>query len=165
MLIAAGLIALGGGAYVWAQAVADPPDLAACELHVREKLPSGVAYRRVDVVREDTGPLSPAVFRRQAGPSASVHGLGEAEKLSDLADEVQAKMGHLALRRMSLTYQRSDEAKPRTQICAFRLAEGKLERSDTLNGRATSRIGEGIDFLADRGKWARQSRPKHSCCL
>lgn len=165
IVVAAAIVAMGGGAYVWARSANDAPDLAACELHVRSNLPSGVGYRRIDVTRVDTPPLTPAAFREQAGASASVHGLGEAEKLRDLADELDAKAGRLTLRRMVLIYQLDHEAKPREQVCAFRLSEGKLQSAETLNGYATSKTGEAIDFLADRGKWARQSRPKHSCCL
>lgn len=160
-----GILLLGGGAYSWAQKASDARDLAACELHVRARLPSGISFRRIDVTREDTGPLSPAAFKKQAGVSSSVHGLGEAEELRDLADELAAKAGRLSLRRMVLTYQLGNEAQPRTQVCAFRLEGGKLQSAETLNANATSRTGEAIDFLADRGKWARQSRPKHSCCL
>ena len=165
MLIAVGIVAAGSGAYVWAQASGDPPDLVACEMHVRSKLPPGAMYQRIDVTRQDTGPLSPEAFRQQAGVSASVHGLGEAEELRDLADELSAKAGRLALRRMVLTYQRGSEAQPRQQVCAFRLSEGRLQSAETLNEHAMSKTGVSIDFLADRGKWARQSRPKHSCCL
>ena len=148
-----------------AQLASDPPDLAACELHVRSHLPAGVAYRRIAATSEDTAPLSLAAFRDQAGASASVHGLGEAEELRDLADELAAKTRRLSLRRMILTYQLNGETQPRTQVSAFRLSDGKLQDAKTLNANATSRTGEAIEFLADRGKWSRQSRPKHSCCL
>lgn len=148
-----------------ARLASDSPDLAACELHVRSRLPAGVAYRRIGVTSEDTAPLSFVGFKEQAGASASVQGLGEAEKLRDLADELAAKAGRLSLRRMVLTYQFDGEVRPRKQICAFRLSEGQLQDAKTLNTNATSRTGEAIEFLADRGKWARQSRPRHSCCL
>lgn len=159
-------IVIGGSAFAWANSPANiPPDLSACELHVRSRLPVGKEYRRIDVTRTDTAPQSFADFKEQAGVSASVHGLGEAEKLRDLADELAAKAGRLSLRRMVLTYQLDGEAQPRKQICAFRLSDGQLQDASTLNANATSKTGDAIDFLADRGKWARQSRPKHSCCL
>lgn len=156
--------ALSGGASALVQSNT-PPDLAACELHVRSNLSSGVGYRRVSVTRVDSGPLTPAEFKRQAGASASVHGLGEAEELRDLADEMMAKSGRLALRRMVLTYQLDGERQPREQVCAFRLSEGALANADTLNANATSQTGKAIELLADRKKWARQTKPKHSCCL
>lgn len=159
------LTAAGCGAYAWAQQASTRPDLAACELHVRAKLPAGTGYHRIGVTRNDSPPLSPAAFKKQTGASASVHGLGEAEELRELADELEAEAGRLSLRRLTLTYQLDGEAQPRQQVCAFRLSEGRLQDANTLNRFATSRTGEAIDFLADRGKWARQSRPKHSCCL
>lgn len=165
MVIGSVIFAMTGGV-VWSQSLEDTaPDLAACEAHVRAKLPAGQDFRRLDVTWEDTPALTPAAFREQAGASASVHGLGEAEQLRDLADELAAKAGRLSLRRMVLTYQLGNEAQPRKQVCAFRLTEGKLQSAETLNANATSKTGEAIDFLSDRGKWARQSRPKHSCCL
>lgn len=117
------------------------------------------------MIHEDTAPQSFAEFKEQAGVSASVHGLGEAEELRNLADELAAKAGRLSLRRMVLTYQLDGEARPRQQVCAFRLSNGRLQDAKTLTANATSKTGKAIDFLADRGKWARQSRPKHSCCL
>ncbi|WP_156360994.1 hypothetical protein [Sphingomonas sp. Leaf257] len=146
-------------------AVTKGPDFMACELHIKRHVPEGGIYKLLSVAREDSGPLSPAAFKEQAGVSASVHGLGEAEALRNLADELAAKAGRLSLRRMVLTYRLGNEAQPRKQVCAFRLEGGKLQSAETLNANATSRTGEAIDFLADRGKWARQSKPKHSCCL
>ncbi|WP_343526934.1 hypothetical protein [Sphingomonas sp.] len=161
----AAMLALCSDADAWSRGDSISPDLAACELHVRSSLPADTGYRRIDVTREDTVPMTYAQFRQQAGASASVQGLGEAEELRDLADELAAKAGRLSLRRMVLTYQLDGEARPRQQVCAFRLSEGQLQDAKTLNANATSRTAEAIDFLADRGKWARQSRPEHSCCL
>ncbi len=166
MIFAATVAAFGGRAYAWNDDDSGiPSDLQACELHIRSRLPAGAEYRRIGVVREDSARLTYAQFRQQAGASASVQGLGEAEELRDLADELAAKAGRLSLRRMVLTYQLDGEMQARKQICAFRLSEGQLQDASTLKANATSKTGEAIDFLADRGKWARQSRPKHSCCL
>ena len=165
ILIVAVLVGLGGGAYAWALEPSDGPDLAACELHVRTNLPSGVVYRRIDVAREDTPPLSFAAFRQQAGASASVHGLGEAEDLQNQVDEYWAKSGKLALRTMVLTYRLGGEAQPRKQVCAFRLIEGELATSPTLMSNATTDTPKALDVLADLQHRRRQSRPKHSCCL
>lgn len=165
ILIVAVLVGLGGGAYAWAREPSDGPDLAACELHVRTNLPSGVVYRRIDVAREDTPPLSFAAFRQQAGASASVHGLGEAEDLQNQVDEYWAKSGKLALRTMVLTYRLGGEAQPRKQVCAFRLIEGELATSPTLMSNATTDTPKALDVLADLQHRRRQSRPKHSCCL
>ena len=156
---------IGGSAFALAQRDSTPLDLAACELHVRSNLPAGATYRRVSVARNDTGPLTPAAFREQAGPPASRHGLGEAERLQNILDEMNAKAGNLALRRMVLTYQTKGDTKPRQQICAFRLIEGELESPKILNAHATTVTGKALDVLADLQHRPRQSRPKYSCCL
>lgn len=165
IFLASVILSLGCGAYALAQGDSPASDLAACELHVRSNLPAGAGYHRVDVTRVDVGPLTPAVFKEEAGASASVHGLGEAEKLRDLADELAAKAGRLSLRRMVLTYRLDGEPQPRQQICAFRLSDGELQSAETLNGNATSPTSQALDILADLKKRPRQSRPKHSCCL
>jgi len=167
LIIACGCaVAVGGGAIALANAAAgDPTDLAACELHVRSILPAGVGYRRVGVTRVDSGPLTPAAFHDQAGPPASRHGLGEAERLQRILDDTNAEAGDLALRRMILTYQLDGDPVPRQQICAFRLIEGKLESAEILNAHATTVTGRALDVLADIQGRARQSRPKYTCCL
>ncbi|WP_394663250.1 hypothetical protein [uncultured Sphingomonas sp.] len=162
---AAAILGAGVGSYALAQSDEAAPDLAACELHIRSGLPAGVGYRRVAVTRDDTAPLTFTQFQQQAGVSASVHGLGEAEELRDLADGLAAKAGRLSLRRMMLTYQVGGEAQPRQQICAFRLSDGKLQSAETLNDAATSSTAKALDALADLKRRPRQSRPKHSCCL
>lgn len=165
ILIVAAFVGLGGGAYAWAREASDGADVAACELHVRTNLPSGVTYRRIGVAREDTPPLSAAAFRQQAGAAASVHGLGEAEDLQSQVDEYWAKSGKLALRTMVLTYRLDDEAQSRKQICAFRLVEGDLETTPTLMSHATTAAPKALDVLADLQRRRRQSRPRYSCCL
>ncbi len=165
LLGGAAVAAIGSCAYGLSSTASIPPDLAACELHVRTNLPSGVVYRRIDVAREDTPPLSSAAFRQQAGASASVHGLGEAEDLQNQVDEYWAKSGKLALRTMVLTYRLGGEAQPRKQVCAFRLIEGELATSPTLMSNATTDTPKALDVLADLQHRRRQSRPKHSCCL
>ncbi|MDQ1229288.1 hypothetical protein [Sphingomonas sp. SORGH_AS_0879] len=158
---------IGGGAAIASSTLFfdEQPDLAACEAHVRANLPAGQDFRRLDVTREDTPALTPAAYREQAGASASVHGLGEAERLRDLLDDMKAEAGKLALRRMVLTYQLAGETPPRQQICAFRLVEGKLESAKALHEQATTVTGKALDTLADLQKRPRQSRPKYSCCL
>lgn len=58
VLVVAGCALFGGGAVALASSAAnDPPDLAACELHVRTNMPANVEYQRVNVTRVDTAPL------------------------------------------------------------------------------------------------------------
>jgi len=164
-ILFASAIAVGSATYAWAMQVDQPFDLAACEAHVRANTPNNRGYRQLSVTRTDTGPLTPAAFHEQAGPPASRHGLGEAERLQNILDETNAQAGNLALRRMVLTYQFQGDAKPRQQICAFRLIEGELESPKILNAHATTVTGKALDVLADLQHRPRQSRPKHSCCL
>lgn len=165
IVLISALLALGGGAYAWVQSDAAAPDLTACELHIRSSLPANADYRRIGITRQDSGPLSFAQFREQAGPAASVHGLGEPEDLQNQVDAYWAKSGNLALRTLTLTYRLGDEAQPRKQICAFRLIEGDLQTTSTLMSHATTTTQKALDTLADLQKRRRQSRPKYSCCL
>lgn len=158
-------VALSGGAYVLAQKPGDAADVVACEAHVLANVPPGAVYRRLDVVRTDSGPLSAPAFHEQAGPAASVHGLGEAEDLQNQVDEYWAKSGNLALRTMVLTYRLGDEVQPRKQVCAFRLVKGALQATPTLMSHATTTTQKALDTLADLQKRRRPSRPKYSCCL
>lgn len=166
VLVVAGCALFGGGAVALASSAAnDPPDLAACELHVRTNMPANVEYQRVNVTRVDTAPLTSEEFKRQAGPAASVHGLGEPEDLQNQVDEYWAKSGNLALRTMVLTYRLGDEVQPRKQVCAFRLVKGALQATPTLMSHATTTTQKALDTLADIQKRRRPSRPKYSCCL
>lgn len=165
IVLISALLALGGGADAWVQSDATAPDLMACELHIRSSLPANADYRRNGITRQDSAPLTFAQFRKQAGPAASVHGLGEAEDLQNQVDEYWAKSGNLALRTMVLTYRLGDEVQPRKQVCAFRLVKGALQATPTLMSHATTTTQKALDTLADLQKRRRPSRPKYSCCL
>ena len=159
------LAAIAVGAAVWWLYIrSERPDLLACEAHIRARVSDASGYKRLNVTRVDTAPLTAVEFKRQAGRSASAIGLKEVERLQDIADGIYARSGTLQLRLLTITYSLWDGA-PVEKACAFRLIDGELQSVDTLMSNAVDDHLKELDTLAIVRGRSRVSRPKHTCCL
>lgn len=142
------------------------PDLAACETFVKRDMVFPESFERLAVSRVDDEPTDNAAFIKRAGLVKPPDLLAFRE-LWNVEQQIYDG-SRIALRQMTLDYRfkaGSGEYERTKAVCAFRLVDGELPSSETLERAAKSRTREGLDTLMKIKGMRPLPAPRFDCCL